>query len=60
MYKIIKIVVGTHFFQTDPDFIKMFIGEKGVRFFKNQNELFYPKLYIFKRGGKKIWKKTKK
>jgi HKD family nuclease len=49
--KIRRIVVGTHFYQTSPDFIEMFIDEKNVRFVKQTDDLFHPKLFVFKRGA---------
>jgi hypothetical protein len=45
--KIRKIVVGTHFYQTHPDFIKEFLGSDTVRFISRTDDLFHPKIYLF-------------
>ena len=48
--KIRRIVVGTHFHQTSPDFIDAFAGVTEVRFRLDQdglNGVFHPKLYLF-------------
>lgn len=45
--RIIKIIVGIHFYQTHPDFIREFISNKNVRFIKQPAGTFHPKLYLF-------------
>ncbi|MDN5064814.1 phospholipase D family protein [Aliarcobacter lanthieri] len=45
--KINKIVVGIHFYQTHPNFIKEFIDDKKVKFKMNPNGIFHPKIYLF-------------
>ncbi len=45
--RIEKIVVGLHFYQTHPDFIKNFIGNKNVKFIKQTSGTFHPKVYLF-------------
>lgn len=45
--KINKIVVGIHFYQTHPNFIKEFIENKNVKFITNPNGIFHPKMYLF-------------
>ncbi len=45
--KIRRIVVGIHFYQTHPDFIREFIRHKHVRFIKQPQGTFHPKLYLF-------------
>ena len=45
--KIKKIVIGTLFDQTHPDFIKEFMKNKNVRFFKQKRGTFHPKIYLF-------------
>ncbi len=47
--KIRRVVVGLHFYQTHPDFIQVFIKHKhkGVRFIKQTEGTFHPKLYLF-------------
>ncbi len=46
-HKIRKIVVGIHFYQTDPDFIMAFMSDDRVRFIQQPNGTFHPKLYLF-------------
>jgi len=45
--KINKIVVGIHFYQTHPNFIKEFIDDEKVKFITNPNGVFHPKIYLF-------------
>ena len=45
--RIEKIVVGIHFYQTHPDFIKAFLNSNRVRFIKQPEGTFHPKLYLF-------------
>ncbi len=45
--KIKKCVVGLHFFQTHPNFIKKFSEDERVRFVKQPDGVFHPKLYLF-------------
>ena len=45
--KINKIVVGIHFYQTHPNFIREFIDDKKVKFQTNPNGIFHPKIYLF-------------
>jgi HKD family nuclease len=49
--KIHKLVVGTHFFQTDPEFLEAFLNDNKVRVIYETDELFHPKLYYFKLQG---------
>ena len=44
---IVKMVVGIHFYQTDPDFIDKFSKKCNVRFILNPNGVFHPKVYLF-------------
>lgn len=49
-HKIAKIVVGTHFYQTHPDFIFNFGCHNGCRFFYNSEAIagtFHPKVFVF-------------
>lgn len=46
-YKIEKITVGIHFYQTHPDFIKEFIDDSTVRFIEQPKGTFHPKVYLF-------------
>lgn len=52
--KIHKIVVGIHFYQTNPNFIKEFIDNKKVKFITNPNGIFHPKIYLFS-NNKNDW-----
>lgn len=52
--KIEKMVVGTHFFQTDPEFIKTFLTHSATRFVlqkDSQGSVFHPQSYLFKMPG---------
>lgn len=42
-----KMVVGTHFYQTHPDFIEKFIDSKTVKFILRPNGIYHPKAYLF-------------
>jgi hypothetical protein len=48
--KIAQAVVGTHFYQTDPEFIEAFLHNKSFRFVKQTDGVFHPKLYLFYGG----------
>lgn len=45
--KIERMIVGTHFYQTHPDFIESFITHKNVHFIKATDGVFHPKVYYF-------------
>jgi len=45
--KIDRLVIGIHFYQTHPDFIKEFINLQSVKFVMNPAGVFHPKLYLF-------------
>ena len=45
--KIERIVVGIHFYQTHPDFIKEFKSHKKLKFINQPQGVFHPKLYLF-------------
>ena len=45
--KIIRAVIGTHFYQTHPDVLDRFIDSKNVRFMLQPDGVFHPKLYLF-------------
>lgn len=46
-HKITKAVIGTHFYQTHPDFMREFIQSKNVQFILNPEGIFHPKAYFF-------------
>lgn len=51
--KIKKMVVGLHFYQTSPEFIKQYKDNPNVRFFKNDTSgVFHPKVYLFYNDSK--------
>jgi hypothetical protein len=50
--KIKRFVVGIHFYQTHPDFIKAFLDHKNVQFMNQPEGTFHPKLYIFYNSDK--------
>jgi HKD family nuclease len=45
--KIKQIVVGIHFYQTHPEFIEAFINFKNVKYIKQPQGTFHPKLFLF-------------
>lgn len=45
--KIKKIIVGLHFYQTHPDFISEFMNVDEVRYIKQPNGTFHPKVFLF-------------
>jgi phosphatidylserine/phosphatidylglycerophosphate/cardiolipin synthase-like enzyme len=47
--KIVKLVIGTHFYQTPPDFLANFEGSEAVRAVPPQGiaGTFHPKTYLF-------------
>lgn len=50
--KIKKAVVGLHFYQTHPNFIKTFMDIKGMRFHMRSNGVFHDKIYFFSNSPK--------
>ena len=46
-----KLVVGIHFYQTDPDFIESFVGKKNVHFILQPSGTFHPKIYLFENSN---------
>lgn len=48
-----RAVIGTHFYQTAPEFIEKFAADERVRFVADHSGVFHPKLYLFERerGG---------
>jgi len=45
--RIEKIIVGIHFYQTHPDFIETFLDSNKIKFIKQPDGTFHPKLYLF-------------
>ena len=52
--RIVKGVVGLHFYQTDPEFLKLFIDDGRVRTIWQSDGTFHPKMYLFF-NSKKDW-----
>ena len=46
-HKIERLIVGLHFCQTDPLFIERHMDNPCVRFMKNAEGIFHPKMYFF-------------
>jgi len=47
------IVIGTHFYQTDPEVLASFVNSETVRFVLQPAGVFHPKVYLFHKG--KAW-----
>ncbi|MCD9465757.1 MULTISPECIES: restriction endonuclease PLD domain-containing protein [Photobacterium] len=45
--RIAKMIVGTHFFQTHPNFIEAFMGSENARFILKSDGIYHPKMYLF-------------
>jgi len=45
--RIEKIIVGIHFYQTHPDFIETFLETKNVKYIKQPEGTFHPKIFLF-------------
>lgn len=45
--KIKQIVVGIHFYQTHPEFIEQLLGFENVKYIKQPQGTFHPKLFLF-------------
>jgi hypothetical protein len=45
--KIDKLIVGLHFYQTHPNFIRQYMEHPRVRFNPQTNDLFHSKIYLF-------------
>jgi HKD family nuclease len=45
--QISQLVVGTHFYQTHPDFLEAFVGDARVRVVLQPSGVFHPKIYLF-------------
>lgn len=42
-----KAVIGTHFYQTHPDVLDVFVDSEKVRFMLQPKGVFHPKVYLF-------------
>ncbi len=45
--KVKRAVIGTHFFQTDPEFMRAWMDHPNVRFNFRTAGVFHPKVYLF-------------
>jgi hypothetical protein len=45
--RISQLVVGTHFYQTHPNFLQAFIDHPAARFVFQPRGIFHPKIYLF-------------
>jgi len=45
--RVSQLVVGTHFYQTHPDFLKVFVDDPKVRVVLQPSGVFHPKIYLF-------------
>ena len=45
--RVSQLVVGTHFYQTHPDFLKAFLDDPKVRVVLQPSGVFHPKIYLF-------------
>lgn len=48
--KITRMIVGIHFYQTNPKFIEDFLNHPNVRFIMRVDGVFHPKTYLFLKG----------
>ncbi|EDK0589265.1 hypothetical protein GFW53_19455, partial [Salmonella enterica] len=46
-HRIVKMIVGTHFYQTHPNFIYNFANTETVRFILKTDGIYHPKVYLF-------------
>lgn len=51
-HKIDQLIVGVHFYQTHPEFIKAFLNHSKVRFKLDTQGVFHPKLYLFEHDSR--------
>jgi len=45
--RIAQAVIGTHFYQSDPDVLDQFVGSRKVKFMLQPDGVFHPKVYLF-------------
>lgn len=45
--RIAQAVIGTHFYQSDPDVLDQFVGSRTVKFMLQPDGVFHPKVYLF-------------
>jgi hypothetical protein len=47
LHQVRRLVVGLHFFQTTPEFIRRTMAVGNIRFAKSTNGVFHPKAFLF-------------
>lgn len=45
--KVDRIIVGLHFYQTNPNFIERYMSNESFKFIKQVDGTYHPKLYVF-------------
>jgi phosphatidylserine/phosphatidylglycerophosphate/cardiolipin synthase-like enzyme len=45
--RVCQLVVGIHFYQTHPDFLKVFVDDPNVHVVLQPSGVFHPKIYLF-------------
>lgn len=50
--KISFLVIGTHFYQTSPEFLEKFVGLESARVIAPNGATFHPKIYLFESGNR--------
>ena len=45
--RLVRVVIGTHFYQTHPDVLDRFVGSTKVKFMLQPHGVFHPKVYLF-------------
>lgn len=50
--RIEKLIIGTHFYQTDPRFIKKFRNNDKVRYILQPSGVYHPKIYLFENNNR--------
>lgn len=45
--RLVRAVIGTHFYQTHPDVLDQFVGSNSVKFILQPDGVFHPKVYLF-------------
>lgn len=45
--KVVSGVIGTHFYQTDPEVLDRFQGSTSIKFVLQPSGVFHPKVYVF-------------
>ena len=57
--KVKQLIVGIHFYQTDPDFLEVFVKSPNARMVKSPSGVFHPKVYVFWSGSEHLHEATR-